>query len=439
MTLLLILALAVSCTPNLGGDNIGWAPLSVNFPEAPGEPARIYVASQMNSDLEDLGTQMSLDLGDDEHRVKIRALEDFGSGTPRVIWTYPPLGSGSGLEGVFGPPVVSKELGLVFVGAADGNLYALSMDTGEELGGWKRAVRSDPSEEAQPIISGPVLVDIIRSDTGPSSIIIVGSEDGNLYAFNAASGDELPWSPFQTEGRIWSTPSVQNNIAFFGSQDRSIYAVDLRDGKKLWSYATGGSIVGKPLLFAGKVFVGSFDKKLYALDADDGELEWAFESDNWFWTGPVTDGETIYAPSMDGYIYALDTSNPEAGEPKTDLWRHNMESPVVSTPALVPLGLVVASVDGQMKLLSTNPSNLVNGEVITGLDRLEDAGIKSPLVVGTPPDPSLGTDIANLSIIQRHSVFVGGDNGVIRRMPLTEGQDYEPIWCFDSSIHRQCN
>ena len=437
MAVLLILSL--SCTPNLGGDNIGWAPLSVSFPDSPGEPARIYVASQMDSDLEDLGTQMSLDLSDDERRVKIRALEDFGSGTPRVVWTYPPLGSGSGLEGVFGPPAISKELGLVFVGAVDGNLYALSIDTGDELGGWKRAVRSDPSEDAQPLISGPVLTDIIRSDTGPSTVVLVGSEDGNLYAFNAASGDELPWSPFRTSGRIWSTPTVQNSIAFFGSQDHNIYAVDLRDGKELWRYETGGPVVGSPLIFAGNVIVGSFDKKLYALDADDGDLEWTFSSDNWFWTAPVTDGETIFAPSMDGYVYALDPSSPAAGETKSELWRHNMESPVVSTPALVPLGLVVAAVDGQMKLLSASPSNLTNGDVISGLDRLDDAGIKSPLVVGTPPDPSLGVDVQSLSIIQRHSVFVSGDNGIVRRMPLTEGQDYEPIWCFDSSKHRQCN
>ena len=397
------------------------------------------MASQMSSDLDDLGAVLGLDLGNDERKVKIRALEDFGSGVPRVAWTYPPLGSGAGLEGVFGPPAVSPELGLVFVGAVDGHLYALSIDTGEELGGWKRAVRSDPAQEPQPIIGAPVLTQIIHSESGPSSILLVVSEDGNLYAYAAATGEELTWSPFRTDARIWSTPVVQNGIAYFGSQDHNVYAVNLRDGKELWRYRTGGPVVATPLLFDGKAIVGSFDKKLYALDADDGELEWEFESSNWFWAGPVTDGETIFAPAMDGYVYALDSGNPPAGEAKEALWRHNMESPVASTPVLVPLGLVVAAVDGRMRLLSANPSDLVNGEVISNLPSLDKGEIKAPLVSGAPRDPGVGEETAGLSVIQRHSVFVGGDNGVVRRISVTEGQDKEAIWCFDSSIHRQCN
>jgi len=439
---LLALALGIGglgCTPNLGGDNVGWAPVSVSFSNEPGDPTRVFVASQMDGDLDDLETETGLDLDDDRRRVKVRAMEDFGSGSPRVLWTYPPLGTGAGLEGVFGPPAVSKELGLVYIGAVDGNLYALSLETGDEGAGWKRAVRDDPSMDPQPIIGAPVLTEIVNSETGPSTTLVVVSEDGNLYAFDAASGTELSWSPFRTGGKLWSTPAIQNGIAYFGSHNHSVYAVDLRDGRELWRYETGGAVVGNPLLFRGKLFIGSFDKKLYALDADDGELEWAFESGNWFWAGPVTDGETIFAPAMDGFVYALEPDNPGSGDSKEAIWRHNMESPIVSTPALVPLGLIVASVDGKMRLLSTSPSNLVDGEVISNLPNLEEGGIKAPLIAGAPASPPLGTDAPALSVIQRYSVFAGGDNGIVRRVAVTEGQDKESIWCFDSSIHRQCN
>ena len=108
-----------------------------------------------------------------------------------------------------------------------------------------------------------------------------------------------------------------------------------------------------------------------------------------------------------------------------------MESPLVSTPALVPLGLIVAAVDGKMRLLSTSPSNLVDGEVISNLPTLEEGEIKAPLVAGAPPNPSLGTELDSLSVIRRFSVFVSGDNGIVRRISVTEGQDKEAIWCFD--------
>ena len=429
----------LACTPDLGGDNVGWSPVSVAFSQAPGEPTMIFVASQMDGNLDDLENLTSLDLEDDRRKVKLRALEDYGSGSPRVVWTYPPLGNGTGLEGVFGPPVVSADLGLVFVGAVDGHVYAISTETGQDTGGWKRTVRTDPSQAPQPIVGAPVLAEIFSGEGGTFRVLLVVSEDGNLYAFNAANGDELAWSPFRTGDKIWSTPSVQNGVAYFGSHDHYVYAVDIRDGNELWRYQTGGAVVGNPLLFDGKVFVGSFDKNLYALDADDGELEWTFEGRNWFWAGPVSDGETLYAPGMDGFVYALDPGNPAAGELKEALWQHNLETPIVSSPALVPLGLVVGGVDGRMRLLSTSPSNLVDGDVISNLPSLEGGGIKAPLVAGAPEVPSVGQDAAALSVIQRFSVFAGGDNGILRRIAVTEGQDKEAIWCFDSSVHRQCN
>ena len=435
----------LACTPNLAGDNVGWAPVAVQFAAEPGDPVRVYVAAKMDGDLSDLGASMGQDLGDDENQVKLRALDDSGSGAPQVVWTYPPLGGGAGLEGVFGPPAVSQELGLVFVSAVDGHVYALSTDTGSEAAGWKRAARIDPAQEPQPLISAPVLTEVIRSDTGPETVLLAASEDGNLYAYRAATGEELPWSPFVTEGKIWSTPTVLNNVAYFGSQDHHIYAVDLREGRELWRFKTGGSVVADPLLFDGLVIVGAFDKKLYALDADDGELEWEFEGSNWFWAGAVTDGETIFAPAMDGNVYALDSDAPLPGEPKNALWQHNMASPVAATPALVPLGLVVATVDGRMRLLSTNPSNLVDGDVISDLLSLQSSEIKSPLAVGAPPvSPGIGADQFNLSVIRRYSVFVSSDdnddkNWEVRRIAVTEGQDKDELWCYDTAKHKTCN
>ena len=103
------------------------------------------------------------------------------------------------------------------------------------------------------------------------------------------------------------------------------------------------------------------------------------------------------------------------------------------------MGLVVATKDGRMRLLSTSPSDLVDGEVISNLPSLEDGEIKAPLVAGAPVISDSSGNAPDVSVIQRYSVFAGGDNGIVRRISVTEGQDKEAIWCFDSSIHRQCN
>ena len=443
----LALLLLLACTPNLGGDNLGWSPLSVHFSDTPGDPARIYAAGPLDGNLDDLGQSLGgMNLSGDENQVKLRALDDFGSGTPRVAWTFPPLGSGQGLGGVFGPPAVSPDLGLVFVGGVNGKLYAIHTTNAAGTAGaaaWERTLRSDPSRDPLPLIGGPVLAEVALADPAnvgaATPIVIIGSEDGNLYGYRAVDGAELDWSPFTAGGKIWSTPAVHNNIAYFGAQEGGVYAVDLRDGSELWRHETGGAVMGRPLVANGLVLIGSFDKKLYALDADDGELEWTFEGGNWFWAGPITDGETIFAPSMDGSLYALDFDAPAPGEVKDARWRHNMESPIVSRPALVPLGLAVAAVDGRMRLLSVQPTNLEAGEVISNLPSLEQSEIKSPLAAGAPGSPGLAGDVGSLSIIERHSVFVSGDNGSVRRIAVTEGQDKEAIWCFDISKHQPCS
>ena len=116
-------------------------------------------------------------------------------------------------------------------------------------------------------------------------------------------------------------------------------------------------MVGRPLLFRSLVIVGSFDRKLYAIEASSGVKRWSVSGGNWFWAGPVSDGTTIFAGSMDGHVYGIDPNslNPGAPDPLGNvLWKHNMGSPIVSRPALVSRGLVVAAKDGKVSLLDTD-------------------------------------------------------------------------------------
>jgi len=56
-------------------------------------------------------------------------------------------------------------------------------------------------------------------------------------------------------------------IAFVGSFDTNVYAVDTDTGDELWSFETGGVVVSSPTVVNGTVFVGSEDDNVYALNA----------------------------------------------------------------------------------------------------------------------------------------------------------------------------
>ena len=314
-------------------------------------------------------------------------------------------------QGAYDLPAVGD--GIIYISGVDGQLQAIGIDTvtGDAARdrNWSEPVGDESA--SWPLVSGPVLYD---HPDGP--VVIVGSEDGNLYAYDAAAGGNALWT-FRTGDKIWSTPVVRGGLAFFGSHDHNVYAVNLIDGTEEWRLPTGGVVAAKPLLFQDLVVVGSFDKRLYALEADTGAVAWQLEGDNWFWAGAVTDGNTIFAPNMDGRIYAVDRQ----GEL---LWTYDLGSAIVSRPALVSEILVVAAKNsGHVTLLSTDPGasdadRMIQSEFVT------DGEIKAPL------------------FISGNTVYVGTQDSTVVRVDILTDRagrpDLNKIWCWDTNSNSSC-
>ena len=271
----IVLTLSIAaCTRDIGGVSSGWNAIAVGNEV-------VYVGTK------DGGVQ---------------ALTDRGDGVFSEKWRYPPSrDSEESLDGVYSTPLLAS--GLLYVAAENGYLYALDPESGSVSDrGWRRPLGQDQNQ--LPLVGGPAYEPVNR-------LVVVGSEDGNLYGYSAETGEPY-WRPFETGDKIWSTPTVGNldgiPAIYFGSHDGKVYALSAADGSELWSFQTGGVVAGKPLLLDRMIIVGSFDKKLYAIDAFDGSRLWEFEGGNWFWAGAVSNGTTIFAPNMDGRIYALDRS-----------------------------------------------------------------------------------------------------------------------------------
>ena len=341
---------------------------------------------------------------------QVLALKDNGNSV-KLEWTFP-AGEES-IGGVYNTPAVGPDL--VYVAALNGTLYALNKGTGSV--GWSVVVgdASDPL----PLVGGPTL-------SPDNTTVLVGSEDTNLYAYEAKTGLLRRGYPFTgAEDKIWSTPVVKDGLVYFGSHDGNLYAVDLRTGKEKWRGKTGGAVVTRPLLFKKLVVIGSFDKKLYAFQARDGIPAWGGQSipglqmfdgaGSWFWAGAVANNSFIFAPAMDGKVYALDGSG-------ILRWQQQMDSPIVSTPVLVPMGLVVATKNGEVKRL-----NVDNG-IISGLPRLPSE-VKAPLSSPPPLDPA---NPVRSREDQSDSVFIGTQDGIVYRLRVTSGEDQSHVWCFDT-------
>src|SRR6476661_282230 len=65
---------------------------------------------------------------------------------------------------------------------------------------------------------------VYSSPAAADGAVFVGSADGNLYAVDAAAGT-LKWK-FATRGRVVSSPAVAAGVVYFESYDSNFYAVD---------------------------------------------------------------------------------------------------------------------------------------------------------------------------------------------------------------------
>ena len=381
---LLALVVLSGCTGrNIIGRAEGWTPLAI-------DESTIYVAS---SD----GHVVALDPND---------LERDEDAAP--IWEYEPPTQERGVGSVFNPPAIGDSF--VFVGGSvnvdndeTGRLVALRKDRRSSS-----RLEEDEWEENLPgaIIGSPVVA---------NGMVLVGSEDGNLHAFSEIDGARL-WI-FPTDGlregkekdkRIWSTPVVKDEIAYFGAMDDYLYAISISndaglsaDDRTLWKFKTNGAIVTKPIIIDELLIFGSFDRKIYALDISEPNhnnkerLLWSYQGDNWYWAGVVTDGSTVYVASMDGKVNALPIDRREKDLP---LWEIELNDSISSTPFLAGSDLIVATDQGKISFIDS-----FSGQAIKVAKDI-DSEIRAPLT---------GTVIGDSAM-----VYVGDKDGVVRAIDL---------------------
>lgn len=166
-------------------------------------------------------------------------------------------------------PAIDKN-GIVYVGSADNNVYAINGETG--VIEWKYQTGGSIN------FSSPA-IDI-------NGIVYIGSYDGYLYAFDTNTinpDDGSTWLPkwkFQTRGAIKSSPAIApDGTVIFGCADGNLYAV-FPDGNLKWKTLVGVIERSSPAIDSdlGQVYIGTtVPDVFYSLDLQTGALIWAYD------------------------------------------------------------------------------------------------------------------------------------------------------------------
>ena len=316
---------------------------------------------------------------------------------------------------------------------------------------------------------------VISSPVMQGGTLYFGSDDGNVYAVDAATGRQV-WKR-ATKGPVPGTPAVAGDTLYVGSYDGHFYALNAATGATRWKFNTGGErhfeaknlhgmtpanqtffdpydiYLSSPVVVGDSVFFGSGDGHLYALDRGNGTLRWKFRTGDVVHASPAYADGVLYVGSWDSYFYAVDA---KTGQEK---WRfHAGEDPLIHNQ--VGFQSSAAVVNGVV-YVGCRDSNLYALDAATGKElwRVNNAGswvITSPAVadgrvIFATSDSALfrivdartGKEIAK----QQGKAFMFGSPAVARGIayqPVTNGileardaATGELLWTFRTESSRE--
>jgi outer membrane protein assembly factor BamB len=145
--------------------------------------------------------------------------------------------------------------GIAYVGAANGNVYAMDLE------------RRKPRW----VYSGGVKI--------TSSIAIVGKRlyfgdyAGRVVCLNARNGRTI-WVG-SAGSRVYGTVAVANGRVFAPSVFSGLSALSARTGRLLWRNSVGSYLYSSPAVYRGRVYYGTYGRVVYSASAKTGNVIWA--------------------------------------------------------------------------------------------------------------------------------------------------------------------
>ena len=155
--------------------------------------------------------------------------------------------------------------------------------------------------------------------------VYAASRDGEIAAFELETGKEV-WSIDLRDGddaplfggishwwnersaKIGGGVSAGFDKIFVGTEDGEVIAFNPQTGEKIWSVKVGGEVLAAPVVGEGLVMISTGGGRIFALQPDTGEQRWMHETENALLT---LRGLSQVAPANGGVIFG--TGNGKVG------------------------------------------------------------------------------------------------------------------------------
>lgn len=188
--------------------------------------------------------------------------------------------------------------------------------------------------------------DIGAGDSSPALVgdmLYVGSADGHLYAVDAGSG-EVAWKTllgtletdeygFERMPAVQPAPAFVDGRVIAASRDGRVAGLDAGDGEIVWSRDVGVDLRADITIDGERVLL-AVDNRIVALNSGSGDVVWdSGPLGSRMFRAPASDGGRVYAGGWSGHVFALDLDDGSL------VWKTDLTYKVDSIP-LVKDGMV---------------------------------------------------------------------------------------------------
>jgi len=242
---------------------------------------------------------------------------------------------------IYSNPLVDDDI--VYFGSNDNYLYAVDINSGNELWSYQTAFNVQSGSAIQDSIvyfesgnncyalnkltgdevwvfesndpDGAELIDTWDYHHSTpfidDTIVYFCCGNGRVYGFDYLNGDLITEFTTLDSSAIRSVPTVNNGILYFGDYNGIIYAFDINVQDTIWTYKTYnnqpyptfGQLNSEFIVYDSLLVFGSRNHRLQVINAFTGDFIWDYTSPDGGWISgdPLVYNDTLYIGGSDNH------------------------------------------------------------------------------------------------------------------------------------------
>jgi len=138
-------------------------------------------------------------------------------------------------------------------------------------------------------------------------IAYLGATNGNVYALDLDR--RRPSWIFHGGAKITGSPAVVGNRLFIGDYAGRVFALNARTGALIWKGSAGTRVYGTVAVSGGRVFAPSVFSGLSALSAHSGRLLWRIPVGAYLYSSPAVYRSHVYFGAYTGLVYCASAAS----------------------------------------------------------------------------------------------------------------------------------